>query len=126
MRRKYGYYRGIVITSWTDDTEDRKMKLVESFAYIDMMGFAWEAPAGTVIDGASIPKMFWSILGGPYEGPYRDASIIHDWLCTIKTSPWNRVHRLFDEMMKASKVPWLKRTAMAWAVYNFGPRWKVN
>ena len=36
---------------------------------------------GRVVDGASIPSVFWSIIGAPYTGKYRDASVIHDYYC---------------------------------------------
>jgi hypothetical protein len=30
----------------------------------------WVAPANAVVDGASIPKFAWSIIGEPFEGQY--------------------------------------------------------
>ena len=36
-------------------------------------------PAGFVSDGASIPRIFWSIIGGPW-GRYGKAAVLHDWL----------------------------------------------
>ncbi|WP_412773782.1 DUF1353 domain-containing protein [Nitrobacter sp.] len=39
----------------------------------------WSVPAGATVDGASIPQLFWSLLGG------RNASAIHDWFCTRRT-----------------------------------------
>lgn len=36
-------------------------------------------PAGYVFDGASIPRLFWRVIGGPW-GPYRDAAAVHDYL----------------------------------------------
>jgi uncharacterized protein DUF1353 len=63
------------VTRWEDD--GRLMTLVESFAYIDSSGRTWRVPSGVQVDGASIPQVFWSIIGGPFEGRYRNASIIH-------------------------------------------------
>ena len=50
----------------------------------------WTAPKGAKVDGASIPQLFWTPIGGPFEGKYRYASVIHDTECdaTIE-SLWN-------------------------------------
>lgn len=34
---------------------------------------------GYETDGASIPRLFWRLIGGPF-GKYREAAVIHDWL----------------------------------------------
>jgi hypothetical protein len=54
------------------------MCLLESFWYIDPHGRRWEAPKGSVTNGASIPRTLWSAVGSPFTGNYRRASIIHD------------------------------------------------
>ena len=70
---KYGKFMGDVIAQWLDD--GRLMKLTAPFAYIDPEGERWEAPAGSIVDGASIPQFAWSLIGGPFEGKYRKASV---------------------------------------------------
>lgn len=34
---------------------------------------------GYETDGASIPRFFWRLIGGPF-GQYREAAVVHDWL----------------------------------------------
>jgi hypothetical protein len=99
------------------------MKLVEPFAYIDPTGERWDAPVGAVVDGASIPRFAWTAIGGPFEGSYRDASVIHDVGCVEQSRPWQAVHRMFFTAMLASGVELLKAKIMYAAVYHFGPRW---
>ena len=41
-------------------------------------------PEGFVYDGASIPKIFWSIIGLAPDGIHRAAAIVHDWIYTFK------------------------------------------
>ena len=41
----------------------------------------WEAKAARTIDGASIPRVLWTIVGSPYTGCYRKASVVHDVAC---------------------------------------------
>jgi Protein of unknown function (DUF1353) len=117
----FGKYLGTVQTEWIES--DRKMRLLAPFTYVDPKGTEWKAPAGWVIDGASIPVFAWSIIGGPYNGKYRNASVIHDVACDQKTHPWETVHEAFYWAMMASGVePWRAKVMYA-AVYHFGPRW---
>jgi hypothetical protein len=79
---EYGRFSGNPITEWlTDEGEDRRMKLVEDFWYEDPDNHRWIAPAGSTVDGASIPASLWSLIGSPYTGEYRRASIVHDIAC---------------------------------------------
>jgi hypothetical protein len=117
----FGKYVGTVQTEWIE--ADRKMRLLAPFTYVDPKGIEWKAPAGWVIDGASIPIFAWSIIGGPYNGKYRNASVIHDVACDQQTQPWETVHEAFYWAMMASGVePWRAKVMYA-AVYHFGPRW---
>jgi hypothetical protein len=68
-------FSGQPVTRWIDD---RVMRLVEEFWYVDPDGNKWVAPAESEINGATIPKALWSSLGSPYAGKYRRASIVHD------------------------------------------------
>ncbi|MDL2357639.1 MAG: DUF1353 domain-containing protein [Pseudomonadota bacterium] len=74
-----GSFSGNPKTEWMcDDGEDRNMRLLEPFWYTDPQGRRWDAPAGSVTNGASIPRTLWSSVGSPFTGNYRRASIIHD------------------------------------------------
>jgi hypothetical protein len=69
-------------TEWLEEPgDDRRMSLLEAFWYEDPAGRRWGAPVGSVVDGASIPAPLWSIVGSPYTGDYRRASIVHDVAC---------------------------------------------
>jgi hypothetical protein len=119
--QSWGEFIRKVIVEWLPD--GRNMKLVASFAYVDPRGQRWNAPAGSVVNGASIPQFAWSIIGGPFEGKYRDASVIHDVACKKKERPWQDVHEAFYTAMLASGVEALRAKVMYAAVYHFGPRW---
>ncbi len=121
MADEWGTFVGKVKVEWLED--GRRMQLLEPFAYIDPDGLEWNAPVGTVVDGASIPKPAWSIIGGPFEGRYRNASVIHDVGCDERRQPWDRVHLAFYNAMRAAGVSKLKAIIMYGAVYHFGPRW---
>jgi len=38
----------------------------------------WVARKGRKVDGATIPEPLWALVGSPFTGDYRNASIIHD------------------------------------------------
>jgi hypothetical protein len=116
-----GKFSGSIETEWLGD--GRKMRLLKPLIYFDPKCAQWYAPTNSIIDGASIPRFAWSIIGGPYEGKYRAASIVHDVACEQKTRPWEAVHEMFYWAMLASGVEVLKAKVMYGAVYHFGPRW---
>jgi hypothetical protein len=118
----FGRFEGNVVTKWI--TDDLEMELVEPFNYIDANGKRWTAPSGSVINGASIPSVFWSVIGGPFEGRFRKASVLHDAACDTQTESWQDVHRMFYDACRCSRVGIGKAQTMYWAVYQFGPRWE--
>lgn len=107
--------------------DGRRFSLPHDFNYLDPNKQLWEAPTGLIVDGATIPMPFWSVIGGPFEGLYREASVIHDAGCCAKTRPWREVHRMFYNAMRCSGVGWVKAKTMYLAVWAMGPRWtKLN
>src|SRR5206468_8282310 len=75
VESKWGYFDGDPVTKWNPD--GRTMTLLTELRYTDPQGFVWIAPIGSVVDGASIPRYLWSIMGGPFEGKYRNRSEEH-------------------------------------------------
>lgn len=118
----WGSFEGQVLASWHDD--GRTMTLLEPFAYIDPQGEPWEADAGSEVNGASIPRAFWSVIGGPFAGRFRNASVVHDVACVERIADWEDVHRMFYEACRCGGVAAVKAKLMYYAVYHFGPRWK--
>ena len=119
MKRKS--FRGTVKVEWLPD--GRKMKLLGTVYYVDSNGATWVAHRNDVVDGASIPRFFWRLIGSPFVGKFRRASVIHDVYCDSKSRPAQDVHDVFKEMMEVDGVGKVKRNMMYQAVNNFGPRW---
>lgn len=120
----FGRFEGRVTATWHDDGRD--MTLTAPFAYIDRADIRWEAPAGSVVNGASIPWPFWSVIGSPFTGRFRKASVVHDVACVDRTRPWKQVHRMFYEACRCSRTNVVQAKTMYYAVYHFGPRWRVD
>jgi hypothetical protein len=121
---EYGRFTGPLDLRMSKD--GRTAKLLESFGYIDPQGKEWSAPKGHTVDGASIPRPLWTIIGGPWEGRYREASVIHDYYCDSKSEPWKAVHKTFFTAMLANGVNMLQAKIMYAGVYRFGPRWNFQ
>ncbi|MFM7107518.1 MAG: protealysin inhibitor emfourin [Planctomycetaceae bacterium] len=120
----WGRFVGAVVARWHDD--GRSMTLVEPFAYVDPRDARWDAPAGSVVNGASIPRAFWTAIGGPFEGRFRDASVVHDVACEERSRAWQNVHRMFYEACRCGGVDAVTAKVMYYAVSHFGPRWRIE
>lgn len=120
----WGRFVGEVVARWSENGRD--MTLVEPFAYVDPRRLRWDAPAGAVVNGASIPRAFWSLIGGPFEGRFRNASVVHDVACEARDREWPAVHRMFYEACRCGGVAAGTAKAMYYAVHHFGPRWRVE
>jgi hypothetical protein len=120
----YGKYIGTIEARWLED--GRRMELLKPLTFIDPDNLEWVAPAGSIVDGASIPQAAWSLIGGPFEGKYRNASVIHDVACVEKKRTWQAVHTVFYYAMLTSGVEDLQAKTMYAAVYQFGPRWDLE
>jgi len=120
----YGRFTNTVKVEWVrGDEGERRMRLLEDFGYIDPKGRQWLAPKGYVTDGASIPRVFWSLAGAPFDGQYREAAVIHDMYCDTKSEPWQDVHRIFYYANRAAGVSELKSKILYSAVVAGGPKW---
>ena len=102
------------------------MTLVQDFRYTDPGGTIWVAPAGSIVDGASIPRSLWSFMGGPFEGKYRNASVLHDVAYTLQNRPPEECDRMFYNAMRCSGVGAVEAKTMYYALLRFGRHWKFS
>ena len=119
---EFGRFEGDVRTEWLDE-DHRSMRLLEDFHYIDPENDRWTAPAGDIIDGASIPRGLWSVVGAPFDGLYRKASVIHDVGCVRRTRSMEDTHRAFYYACRLGGVSEAKALLMYWAVSQFAEPW---
>ncbi|EHK55206.1 hypothetical protein MAXJ12_21264 [Mesorhizobium alhagi CCNWXJ12-2] len=117
---------GTVSVSWlTQPGADRDVKLEQDFGFKDASGLVWTAKKNAVVNGASIPQIFWSTFGSPFIGDYRRASVLHDYYCEVRTRSSAATHRMFYEACLAGGVGPLKAKTMYTMVKTFGPSWSV-
>jgi hypothetical protein len=102
------------------------MTLLNELHYVDPKGHTWVAPAGSVVDGASIPRPLWPFMGGPFEGKYRNASVLHDVSYDQKNRPPAECDRMFYDAMRCSGVGPVEAKTMYYALLHFGRHWKFG
>jgi hypothetical protein len=122
QKHKWGYYSGYPETRW--DSDGRSMTLLNELRYTDPDGVVWIAPAGSKVDGASIPRTLWTFMGGPFEGKYRNASVLHDVAYEQKKRPWEDCDRMFYNAMRCSGVSAVEAKTMYYALHRFGHHWR--
>lgn len=105
-------------------------------------------PAGYIFNAASVPPCLW---GWPFgytpDGVHRAAAMEHDYLCDLgikgtsfrfnmilqlgikripECVPHKVAHKHFHLRMAEYGMRSAQVTLFAWAVRNFGPRWKTS
>lgn len=118
-------FEGNVETRWlVEPGEDREMEMLSEFAFIDSTGYRWTAHPGEQVDGASIPEVVWSrVVGTPFIGDYRRASVVHDVACTRQEKTSKEAHRMFYEAMLTDGTSKERALLFYTAVRLFGPKW---
>ena len=99
------------------------VEVLDSVVFIDSRGFDWRVFAGTKVDGSSIPRLLRSIVGTPFVGKHRKASVPHDLYCRIRTQPCSFTHYMYYEACIVSGCSGSEARRKYWAIRRFGPRW---
>lgn len=118
----WGRFSGPIETRWENDGVT--MVLLNELRYTDPYGEVWVAPAGSRVDGASIPRAFWSLIGGPFDGKYRNASVLHDVAYDEQNRSPQDVDLMFYNAMRASGVGAVTAKTMYYALRRHGRHWK--
>ncbi|SNT00470.1 DUF1353 domain-containing protein [Antarctobacter heliothermus] len=99
--------------------------------FVDARGNSWVAPPRTLTDGASIPKIFVSIVGDPTAPEFINAAAVHDAYCGVGNesgamfhrAKWEDVHVMFYDGLIVGGTPEIRAKIMFAAVWLGGPRW---
>lgn len=114
-----------------------EFKTLRRFTFTDPDGLQWIVPEGAEINGASIPRLLWTVYGAPMgaynkgaEASYLNASVIHDFYCDTKGGEEKRTahstHKAFYYAMLTDGVDPSRAAQMYYAVRTFGPHWWVE
>ena len=102
--------------------DGKRWKVTEAFEfYFDFLGRREIVKVfkDFICDLASIPKIFWSIIGGAW-GKYGYAAIVHDFCYKYKLYDRKTCDKIFLYAMKTLGVNRFKRWLMYQAVRKFG------
>lgn len=102
---------------------DRRILITRSnFRFIDSKHRRWTLRAGRALDGASIPRVLWSALGGPFEGDHRTPALLHDETYASQIHPRKVADQMFYEALRFYGVNPIKARTLWMAVRLFGGR----
>jgi hypothetical protein len=87
-------------------------KIVVSYAFIDQDGRWYIVPAGTITDGASIPKGLWIVAGHPRETDIGQAAGVHDIDYRLGNGTRKECDQRLIRGMKVLGASWWKRQAV--------------
>ncbi len=121
----HGSFQGRVVVEWLDDPFVPTMRLIEPFAYQQASGEAWKVPQGHVIKGRGMPPLFRHLIGQPFYGGFRKASIIYDHATQEMRQPWDHAQRMFLEASMVEGVHESEAKAMYLLLRAQGSRWEV-
>lgn len=109
----------------------RFFPIASTLKFIDAEGEVWTAPERTLTDGASIPRIFVSIVGDPTSPEFINAAAVHDAYCGVgneggamfQRAHWQDVHIMFYDGLVAGGTNPVTAKIMFAAVWLGGPRW---
>lgn len=99
--------------------DGRRWRVIEAFEYVPLKDSVVLVPAGFLTDFASIPRVFWRVIGPPtgFGSPYGKAAVLHDFLYQC---PGRRTRKdcddVFLDAMEMSGVGRVRRTVIYLAV----------
>ncbi len=77
-------------------------------------------PEGFCSDGASIPRLLWSVVGSPFDPKFSAAAIMHDWLYRKTTIARKTADNVFLRLLLANGVHRFRARLMWCGVRLFG------
>lgn len=105
----------------------RQTAVVEQpLTFVDPSGETWTAPAGIEVNGASIPRALWTIVGSPFGGDYLCASVVHDHYCVTMERNWRETHLAFYYGCRTDGLSKAYASLLYMGVMRFGPRWRAG
>lgn len=108
-------------------TEDQK-KSVKKYPFVNKIAlevmvddkkkseiYSFTIPKGYCFDGASVPRLFWRVIGSNTDNKFLVAAMVHDYMCEHHDCiNYDRAlsTQIFDSLLKVSDIGNLKRFFM--------------
>ena len=94
----------------------------KEIAFLDSAGKWWWCYPGDRIDGASIPRFFWRLIGSPFVGTHRTGTALHDCAYIHRQGTQLACDRMMREVCALCGTNAAKNWAMYRAVRRFGKK----
>lgn len=101
---------------------NNKNLAVSIFDYKNNKSYEFTIPKDYCFDGASIPRIFWRIIGSKTDNTFLVAAMVHDYLCENHNLIDNNRYLstlVFNDLLEVGGVPAFKRWIMKHSVDNF-------
>jgi hypothetical protein len=102
------------------------VETLEKFGFKDSKGVIWEVPAGQIINGDAVPRVFWSTIGAPLSPDLIASNALLQYYSNQRTRPPEQVAQMYYESLLKSGVNDTKAKVLTSAFSSFGPRWKTG
>lgn len=86
------------------------------------IAYTFTIPKNYAYDGATIPRIFWRLIGSKTDPDFLIPSLIHDYLCTHHECVDDRRYfadKVFERLLYVSGVPAFNRWLMFHSVDNW-------
>ena len=93
----------------TKDLDDDMWEIMVSYAFVDSKGVRHYVLKEFKSNGASIPRLLWSIVGTPRATDMAQSAVLHDFKYRYGGVSRKRADQLLREGMKVLGAPWWKR-----------------
>ncbi len=118
-----GFFQGKVIVEWLDDPYVLKMRMTQDFAFRHSDGDTWVVPANAIVDGNSLPTLFVSFIGRPFDSSFRKTALVYDHAAKSKQRSWKDAQRMFHEAAIVEGVMPVEAKVMYLLLNAAGLRW---
>jgi hypothetical protein len=109
-----------------EELDNGSWELQDNFSYEDDY-IQVTIKSNFITDGASIPKVFWSVVGNPLENDLLKPAIIHDGLYALMQLKRLECDKLFKDMLLFNGTSKMKAYFIYYAVRLFGGAyWKKD
>ena len=109
------------LTSYYHNSRNRRMFVLSRGEYFEVLGELFYVPNNYEFDGASIPRIFWTIFAP--HGRAFEAGCLHDWLYDTKgesgTFSRKEADIIFLHHMKKDGIHPVQCHLFYWAVRGF-------
>lgn len=121
-----GTFLGKVAVEWDDENgfNRHRIKLLSDFGFEDPAGKKWIAEKGAALDGSSFTPVFEQMVGLPFVGEHRRASVLHDYYSQQLTESWQDVRRMYYAALLAEGMSEHEAKTAYAVLYGAGMRWE--